>query len=163
MCTYIQLDTSFRAVKKYVYSIPLGIHANESFPLAIMIGLSESVELYQMFYDAMAKVGVSQRDLFSKPILSDQHSSLMAMGRGRPHFWCLRHLIEKFGANSIQGQFTRRLAFCSTPNQFASEVGVCGKEIKLLLTNERITLEELNTLFELFWTCIFGRNVYVQI
>jgi hypothetical protein len=60
-CSYLQLDASFRAILPYVYLIPLGIKANESFPLAVVFWLVESFELYQVFED---------------PILSDQHQSV---------------------------------------------------------------------------------------
>jgi hypothetical protein len=45
-CQFIELDTSFMALHPYVYCVPMAIHANESFPLAIVAGLSESNELY---------------------------------------------------------------------------------------------------------------------
>jgi hypothetical protein len=36
----------------------MAISANESFPLALIIGLSESIELYDLFFRAMEKCGV---------------------------------------------------------------------------------------------------------
>jgi hypothetical protein len=110
-CSYLQLDASFREIRPYVYSIPLGIRANESFPLAVVFGLVESFELYQLFEEAMLKPGVARDVLNQKPILSDQHPSLMSIGFDRRHFWCLRHLVEKFGAKSYLGEMTSRLTF----------------------------------------------------
>jgi hypothetical protein len=50
---HIQLGTSFHAINPYVYSISLGVDAGESFCLAIVLGISESEEFYEMFYQAM--------------------------------------------------------------------------------------------------------------
>jgi hypothetical protein len=58
-CSYLQLDASFRVIIPYVYSMPLGIRANESFPLAVVFGLVESFELYQPFDEAMLQLGVA--------------------------------------------------------------------------------------------------------
>jgi hypothetical protein len=92
------------------------------------IGLVESFELYQLFEEAMAQLGVARDVSNQKPILSDQHPSLMSVGSRRTHFWCLRHLVEKFGANPHLGEMRSRLAFCSTPDHFASEVMSVGED-----------------------------------
>jgi hypothetical protein len=147
---YIQLDASFKAVKPYVYCVPLGIHANESFPLAVVVGISESRELYELFYATMARVGVPIEELNAKPILSDQHSALRSIGETRVHFWCLRHLIEKFGSSSFLGEVTRRLAFSSTPDEFRREVKLCGFDLRFLLGQGRVTEVQVNPLFEMF-------------
>jgi hypothetical protein len=69
--TYIQIDTSFMAIEPHVYSIPL----------ATVLGTSETKELYEMRYHAMHTMGVIHADLDSKPILSEQHASLTAIGQ----------------------------------------------------------------------------------
>jgi hypothetical protein len=56
MCHYIQLDTSSRAVKPGVQTLPLATKANLSFPLALIVGISESLELYRRFYDGILRI-----------------------------------------------------------------------------------------------------------
>jgi hypothetical protein len=46
---YIELGTSLRALKPDIYSAPLAITANESISLGLIVGLSESTELYHWF------------------------------------------------------------------------------------------------------------------
>jgi hypothetical protein len=43
----IQLDASFRAIHPHIYSIPRGMQWNESFSLAIIVGMAENIESYQ--------------------------------------------------------------------------------------------------------------------
>jgi hypothetical protein len=147
--TYIELDTSFRAIKPYVYCIPMGIHANESFPLAIIIGLSESIELYDLFFSSMLKLGIDLNELRSKPYLSDQHSALLSVCSDKRHFLCLRHLIERFGTKSFLGQMARRLAFSSTQLHFLTEIEQVTHDITELIENNEVTFGEL-TKFEIF-------------
>jgi hypothetical protein len=92
-CSYLELDTRFRAIRPYVYSVPLGLVANESFPLAIVAGLAESIELYQMFFGEMRSLGVEQDELDAKPQLSDRREDIFDVSDtsssdlGRSHFW----------------------------------------------------------------------------
>jgi hypothetical protein len=131
-CSYIELDMSFRALEPYVYSIPLAINANESFPLAFIIGQTESVELYSLFFHAMSKIGIPEEDLKAKPFLTDQHKALKAVCEDGTHFICLRHLIENFGSNSFIGQIVRRLAFSSTPAEFDYQSEISFRDIEAL-------------------------------
>jgi hypothetical protein len=147
---YVELDTSFQALAPYVYCVPLAIHANESFPLALVIGISESVELYDLFFQAMRKFGISEEELNAKPYLSDQHTSLVSILRNRRHFFCLRHLIEKFGSRAPVGQLVRRLAFSSTKDQFLSEIAQCGCDIRVLVKKGKLELNALSRFCETF-------------
>jgi hypothetical protein len=161
-CRFIELDTSFRALKPYVYSIPMGIHANESFPLAVVVGLSESIELYDLFFQAMLKSGVSGEELHAKPFVTDQHPALMSACVHSPHFLCLRHLIESFGSNSFTGQIVRRLAFSSTEDEFKSEVVQCIHEIQELFVRDQITSECLASVFSTFGLGFEGGQVVID-
>jgi hypothetical protein len=55
-CAYYQLDGSFHVSNLYVYSIPLAIENNESFPLGFCIAPSKSIELYSTSFDLMVRV-----------------------------------------------------------------------------------------------------------
>jgi hypothetical protein len=57
--------------------------------------MAESNELYEFFYDAMARFAGDSGDLHSMPWLSDHHGSSISIGPRRTYFLCLRHLIEK--------------------------------------------------------------------
>jgi hypothetical protein len=134
-CNYIELDTSFHALRPYVYSVPLAIHANESFPLALIIGLVESIKLYRLFIDAMSCIGIPEELLFTKPFLTDQHKALISVCEQGIHFKCLRHLIENFGSNSFIGQIVRRLAFSSTVEDFEYQAVMSQFDIGALERN----------------------------
>jgi hypothetical protein len=134
------MDTSFKALFPYVHSIPLAVHANESFPLALIVGLSESIEFYTMFFDAMASIGITQDQLQTKPFLTDQHKALKHVCADYIHFYCLRHLIENFGSNSFLGQIVRRLSFSSTPEAFNYNAEISIRDIQAL--HNEIPLDE---------------------
>jgi hypothetical protein len=149
---YIELDASFRALRPYVYSIPLAIHANEAFPLALVVGLSENVELYSMFFKAMEAIGVT-RDMFSqKPFLSDQHMALKTVCTGFTHFFCFRHLIENFGSGSFVGQIVRRLAFSSTEIEFLYQTEISVLDLEALQEKNALDEKQLKRLFKTFGT-----------
>jgi hypothetical protein len=93
----------------------LAITANESFPLGLAMGISESTELYEGFFSAMWDVmrrnGIERDVLKDKPYLSDRHAALISACSGMTHFYCPRHLVQKFGAHTYLGQIAKRLAF----------------------------------------------------
>jgi hypothetical protein len=151
-CNYIELDTSFRAIKPYVYSIPLAIHANEAFPLAIIVGLSESLELYKMFFRAMESIGITREVIIKKPFLTDQHKALKAACAGCTHFFCYRHLIKNFGSRSFIGQIVRRLAFSSTPAEFISQIMVTIQDLEVLQEKNQLDHKQIKRLFKRFGT-----------
>ena len=51
--SYIQLDASFYALRPYVFSLPLLIYNNASILIGIVVGLSESVILYDVLYKSI--------------------------------------------------------------------------------------------------------------
>jgi hypothetical protein len=150
--SYIELDTSFRAFKPYVYSIPLAIHANESFPLALIVGISESKELYDLFFAAMESIGITQEKFKRKPFLTDQHKALKAVCGNGIHFLCYRHLIENFGSNSPFGQIVRRLAFSSTPEEFIYQAEISMRDLRALESRAPLDQQKLRRLFKRFGT-----------
>jgi hypothetical protein len=62
--------------------------------------------------------------------------------RDKIHFFCLRHLIEKFGSGSFIGPLVRRLSFSSTWEQFFSEIGQCVFDIKALAAKQLLTIKK---------------------
>jgi hypothetical protein len=149
---YIEIDTSFKALRPYVYSIPLATTANEFFPLALVVGLSESVQLYQLFFDAIDSIGIFKDNLMTKPFLSDQGKALKSVFRDFNHFICLRHLIENFGSNSMIGQIVHRLAFSSTPEDFIYQSDISLRDIETLQSHTTLDSKQLKRLFKRFGT-----------
>jgi hypothetical protein len=151
-CQYIELDTSFRALQPYVYCVPLGICRNESFPLGLIVGISESVELYRMFFRAMSAIGITEDLIINKPFLTDQHLALKTVCERSTHFLCLRHLIENFGSNSFIGQIVRRLSFSSTIAEFIYQAEISKEDLKALDEKHALDETQLRRLFTRFGT-----------
>ena len=59
-----EFDASFKAVSLYVYSIPLVIINNESFPIGFTIGASENSILYQTFWDYLKESNIPKPNRF---------------------------------------------------------------------------------------------------
>jgi hypothetical protein len=142
---YIQLDASFRPARPFVYSVPQGIVRNEAAPLALVVGVSEDTDLYQHFIDDMtacaARLGCQ---LLKKPVLSDQGSALKSFCALNQilQYFCHRHLIELWGANSPLGILVARVlreksarSYLALRPQLISDAGA-------LLEADRITAKE---------------------
>lgn len=52
----IELDSSFAVLKPSVYCIPQLIYRNTGFPLALIVGLTESSDLYSLFFESLKKI-----------------------------------------------------------------------------------------------------------
>jgi hypothetical protein len=96
--------------------------------------------------------GIPIELLQSKGFLTDEgkaiHSAVQEFGCIR--FSCYRHLIEKMGSNSLLGIITRRLLFLSTPVTYEPKLQESIIEIQELLTNERITLKQVQKFCKIF-------------
>jgi hypothetical protein len=110
--SYLQLDCSFRASHPFAYCVPQGLLFNEAIPLGLVLDLTENEQIYQSFMDDLIASHVPPPvDVPSKPVLSDQHLGLIAFCRRNnlSHFFCHRHLIEKFSARSPLGLLVARV------------------------------------------------------
>lgn len=102
---YCELDATFYTMKPYVMCVPQFIKMNTAYPVGMIIGPSESVDLYEMFYEAVGNLaqltGINPG--FQFPVLSDAGQALKAFCTRHEleQFQCHRHLIEWFGAQSI--------------------------------------------------------------
>jgi hypothetical protein len=123
---YVELDCSFKALKPYVYSIPLAVKANSGIPLGIVMAPSERQAVFSLFADVLAEKGFSRRDLFELPLLSDAGTALRSYAEGnaeregyhRHHYLCHRHLLESIGSGTIVALIARRLIFTTTEAAF---------------------------------------------
>ena len=103
--SYTELDATFYAMKPYVLCVPQFIKMNCAYPAGLIIAPTESFNLYEMFYQALAEAvrasGVPGN--VGLCVLSDAGRALKTFC-DRHNFrqvQCHRHLIEWFGANSI--------------------------------------------------------------
>lgn len=118
---FIELDASF-ALDPYAYSIPLCIINNESFPLGLSIGPSENHLLYSQIYDTIKNIDPDcYALLISKPVLSDEGGAIQKfcdLHQIMIHFYCFRHIIQKFGSSTKIGELVGKLLFISTKEKF---------------------------------------------
>lgn len=119
---FIELDASFFALHPYVYSIPLGIIENESFPFALSIGPTESADLYlNVFNEIQRRDPTTFSILQNKPFLADEGAAIKAacdVAHIQQLFHCYRHLIQKFGASSLIGNLVSKLLFIPDRTRF---------------------------------------------
>ena len=117
----IELDCSFMVLAPYVYCIPHAIISNESIPLGLSVGPTESHLIYEQFYEFVNFIDKSLSEKLSEiPVLSDEGSAIQKFCEkyNLQHFLCYRHLINKFGASTPLGGIVRGLLFCQTKEKF---------------------------------------------
>ena len=118
---FIELDASFEVFKPYVYCIPSIIIKNESFPFGLVIGPTESMDLYDTIYTTIKELNESLfQKLIKLPLLSDEGKALQALANKYEllHFLCYHHLIQKFGASSAMGLLVSELLYISDKYEF---------------------------------------------
>jgi hypothetical protein len=104
-----ELDCSFKALKPYVYSIPLAVKANVGIPLGIVMTPSERQAVFEHLANVLAEQGFSRCELFELPLLSDDGTALRSYADGnaeregyhRHHYLGYRHLLELIGSATI--------------------------------------------------------------
>jgi ubiquitin carboxyl-terminal hydrolase 36/42 len=102
---YIQLDCSFRGTKPYAYCVPQAIIGNEAVPLGFIMTPSECGETYRWWLADLQAANCGGA-MPKKIILSDEGAALRnftSSGHLR-HYFCHRHLIQKFGAHGLIGE-----------------------------------------------------------
>lgn len=118
---FVELDCSFYVFSPYVYSIPQAIICNESVPLGLIIGPSETSDIYSLFYDFLKKCDSDAYNLLKNmPILSDEGQGLkkFANDEGINQFFCFRHIIQKFGSGTPVAAIVRDLLYSATQIDF---------------------------------------------
>lgn len=129
---FIELDTSFKATKPYCYCCVNSILNNESVTIAIIIGLSETKELYETCYKALINYGIDEEKLNSIPVLSDMGKGLISFCKDRniKHFYCHRHIIERFG-HPVFRNWVQRILKCPTEDSYDVVCIQIHEEIKI--------------------------------
>jgi hypothetical protein len=151
-CNYLVLDATFSCLRPYVTAFPICVLKNSSIPIGCYFNISENTELYHDIYDGMRMLEINDEVLLEKPVITDQGKALKSILKSntRHHFLCFRHLIERIGSNSILGIITRRLLFTSSKEEFKDKIYEAMTELRLLLTNEIITHDQLKKFFKIF-------------
>jgi hypothetical protein len=111
MMNYMELDGSFKAACRYVFSTPQGVLCNEALPLGISINLTEDVRLFEYFHNDLRSLVPPTWGPFPKrPVLSDKGGGIQAFCRHHQlrQLFCHRHLIENAKANSPLGFLVAR-------------------------------------------------------
>jgi hypothetical protein len=155
---YSEFDASFKVLRPYAYSVPMAIIQNETFPLGLSIGQTEREELYDMFlgwfslqvYGETVPVG-ADHVLYAKPMLSDEGSALIAIGRRfSHHFHCFGHILEKLGSSSGLALMARKLLYCSTRDSYCELMEETMDDLTLMIASGLPQSRALEVFFSLF-------------
>jgi hypothetical protein len=127
---FMEMDASFEPSRPFVYSIPLGILTTHKIPLGLVVGPTETKDLYSMFDESLLFLNTEREMLKQIPILSDEGTGIISYGKiyHPNHFFCIFHLIRKFGTNSIISFLVSRVLFIK------AEI-ILDKEIPNILKN----------------------------
>jgi hypothetical protein len=135
---FFELDASFRALKPYVSIVPTLVVANYGIPLGIVVTPTERAASYRLFW-ANLDEGDIERDVSSRPLLSDQGKALRTYGREHcKHWFCYRHMLERLGSGTYVAILAHRLMFCASKTEYdrnredvaaALDIGTSSKRI----------------------------------
>ena len=133
--SYYQLDASFYVFHPYVYVVPTFVVHNTGYPLGLIIGRSESAELFYHLISGITAIdnffgfsGNMVRKFKSMPCLSDKGTGLEKFCRQNQirQFYCHRHIIEEFGSSSIYGLICRMILQTENLAEFRRQVAECN-------------------------------------
>jgi hypothetical protein len=153
---YFQLDASFAATYPYVYSIPLAIIANESFPLGLQLSPTEREQHYTTFFDTIQSIAGDDNLFQGKHFLSDEGKGVKAFVQkvGGIHHFCYRHILEKIGSNSEAAEIAKGLLFSSSPEEFLTKLPQALMDFHELALNDSLNskqIQQLSSLFDFNW------------
>jgi hypothetical protein len=149
---YFQLDTSFKAIFPYVYSIPLGIIQNDSFPLGLQLSISETTDHYSTFFRELSKL-IEQPNFFEeKAFLSDMGTALKKFCKDFKikHFYCYRHILERLGSKTFLALIVRKLLFTSSPMEFEIHYNQALDDLEHLNRMNKLTENQIKFIKKLF-------------
>ena len=150
---YFQIDASFKALKPYVYFIPLLIIDNAAIPLGISIGPSEKSDLYSLFFKFFNSI-YNDFNISKYCFLSDQGKSIKKFinenSLERNHFLCFRHIIESIGSHTPGAVLTRRLLYKASIDEYEASLPQVLNDIKHMLEISMITQKQFEKILRVF-------------
>lgn len=160
---YFQIDASFKALKPYVYCIPLLIQNNCSIPLGISIGPSENYLLFNLFFEYLHDI-YTNFDLKKYHILSDEGLAIAKFVEinEASQFLCYRHLIESVGSCSPIGAITKRLLFMPTLVEFETALPQALSDVNELIKNNMVTKKGLLKFIKIFELSLNNDQIVIQ-
>jgi ubiquitin C-terminal hydrolase len=157
---YIQLDCSFRGTKPYVYCVPQAIIGNEAIPLGFIMTPSECSETYDWWFADLQQSN-PDKEVKRKIILSDEGAALQHFGLrfAARHYFCHRHIIEKFGAKGLLGELVRQALEIQTNATYQALRPQLRANADQFLKDRRIT-EEAHADFVAFLSFYFPHGIW---
>lgn len=159
-CNYIELDCTFYSLRPYTVCIPFAIICNESLPLGISLGTTEKSTIFSEFYNLLIKV-YPDINIAQKPVLSDEGSALKCFVRtfGEEnkkiiHFFCFRHILEKFGSGTLLGGAIKALIFSYSKEEFMKNW--CKQ--KAIIESELARFPDKIEAFKTFFKCTYSKG-----
>jgi hypothetical protein len=150
---YIEMDASFETVRLYCFVVPLGLIGNCRVPVDLAVSLTESVQLYDMFYDALIEADPSLSLLLENlPILNDLGSGLASFAGTRPKhsFLCYRHVLQRLGSRTQLAIFARQLLFTGARAEYYKTKADVRENLKFAVELRIVTTEGLHYLCGFF-------------
>lgn len=148
---FIELDCTFYSVKPYAICVPFAIIQNESLPLGISLSTSEKHEVFRDFYDLFIKA--YGKSILEKPVLSDEGTALKKFindfkDEELIHFFCFRHITEKFGASTTLGKLVNDLLFTYSVEEFIEKWQTHSNKIAIELQARPDKVDAIEMLFK---------------
>ena len=148
-CSYFQIDASFLALDPYVYCTPIIIIQNASLPLGLVLGPSEHQNLFLDFFNFL-ELFFANYNIF--PVLSDQGSAIITFCKIKniKQFFCYRHILEKFGSQSILAIYARMLLFTTKIEIYEKKLDQVLSDVNLLIQNHVISEKQIHKFIDHF-------------
>jgi ubiquitin C-terminal hydrolase len=121
---YEELDASFYVARPFVFCVPQIVISNEAIPIGFIWTPTERNTTYRAFHTDFASANPDFRLKSPYIILSDEGPGLISFGKEQQkkkhwkHFFCHRHLIEKFGAGGWLGMLVTQILRLQTEEEY---------------------------------------------
>ena len=149
--SYCELDATFYCMKPYVACIPQFVHMNCAYPVGLILGPSESSDLYELFHEGLYRFhqlvyGERRPFTFTLDVLSDAHSGLRRFCQDHQlrRFQCHRHLIEWFGTKALLKAMVLKVLRSPSYNKMIENVGIANSVVAALKSRNELAEKQLN-------------------
>jgi hypothetical protein len=136
----LMMDTTWSVMPHYVTSILVAVKNNTVIPIAFSFGATESVQLYQRFYELFEeKWGINLGDY---PVLCDQGSARAKICKDNENrrFLCLHHFLKTI-TDPFFNTYVKNLVRCRTREEFLRMVTLLESYLPVAIGNSTIRLK----------------------